>query len=285
MIGFKSTGVRGNMRIEAVIVCKDYSDFLAHSLPENTEHFDHIVVVTHHSDKATQAVCSKYSIECIQAHVFDEDGDRFNKGRAVNVGLAHLHNPDWIVHLDADIVLPKSFRRMLASHKLNTNNLYGCDRQNVFGFEKWLKLLDSLNPHYKDFWFVEPSAEHPVGARIVHREHGYVPIGYFQMWHKSQHKKYPIYEGTAEHSDVLFAIQWHRNQRVLLPEIVVYHLDSALQRHSMGKNWYGRKSSAFCPCHDGFLPESLKYKGCHHHHHKHHHHPHPYCPHHKGEKK
>ncbi len=237
------------MNIQAVIVCKDYGDFLAHTLPENIGAFDHMVVVTHHTDKMTKAICNKYSIECVEAHAFDEDGDRFNKGRAVNIGLSHLKNPDWMVHLDADIVLPKQFRHMLDKNKLSKNNLYGCDRLNVFGFDTWQKVLTTTNPHYKDFWFVEPSKDLPMGSRIIHREHGYVPIGFFQMWNREQHKKYPIYEGTAEHSDVLFSIQWHRNQRQLLPEVFVYHLDSNQDQKHMGENWYGRKSPNFCPCH------------------------------------
>lgn len=247
-------------RIEGIIVCKDYSDFLAHTLPENIEHFDHLVVVTHYSDKKTQEICSKYSVECVQAHVFDEDGDRFNKGRAVNVGLSHLKNPDWIIHFDADIVFPKRFRWMIEHSKLDTANIYGCDRVNIFGWEKWLEVKDKMNPYYKDHWFVSPPEGHPLGSRIIHREHGYVPIGFFQMWHKSQNKKYAIFEGTAEHSDVLFAIQWHRKQRILLPEIIVYHLESREKQGKMGENWNGRKSKGFCPCHP-------------------HHHQHiPYCP-------
>lgn len=250
------------MKIEAVIVCKDYGDFLAHSLPENLEHFDRIVVVSHFTDKQTQSVCAKYSVDCIEAHVFDEDGDRFNKGRAVNVGLAHLQNPDWIVHLDADTVIPPGFRNLLHRHKLNPDFLYGADRVNVFGYDKWLEIKNQMNPHYKDHWFIEMPNE-PVGARIVHREHGYVPIGYFQMWHKSQHKKYPIHEGTAEHSDVLFSIQWHRKQRHLLPEVFVYHLESVKKQGKMGLNWFGRKGPQFCPCHPWW-------KGRHH--------PGGYCP-------
>lgn len=235
------------MRLEGVIVSKDYGDFLEHTLPENLEHFDHLVVVTHHSDKRTQAVCSKYSVECVQAHVFDEDGARFNKGRGVNVGLAHLHGYENILHLDADIVLPKQFRDMLRRAKLDPEVLYGADRVNVFGWERWQQVKDIRHPHYRNNWFVEPPAGHPVGARIIHREHGYVPIGYFQLWNKKQHKKYPIHEGTAEHSDVLFAIQWARNQRVLLPEVFCYHLESAKSQQQMGVNWYGRKSEEFGP--------------------------------------
>lgn len=249
------------MNIEAVIVCKDYGDFLAETLPLNLPHLDHLVVVTHWTDKETIALCSKYSVECVQAHVFDEDGDRFNKGRAVNVGLAHLRRPEKILHIDADIVLPNRFRELMGRAKLNKENIYGCDRMNVFGSDEWDKIKSEMGPHYQDHWFVDPKGQ-SMGSRIIHREHGYVPLGYFQLWDIAQHKKYPIYEGTAEHSDVLFAIQWSRAQRLLLPEMFVYHLESTNDSQPMGANWKGRKTPRF-RCHK-------------HHHHKHH--PHPYCP-------
>lgn len=238
------------MKIGCVLVSLNYGDFLAHTLPENLEHFDHVVVVTHHSDHMTKWVCNKYSVEYVEAHCFDEDGDRFNKGRAIQIGISHLPKEiDWIVHIDADIVIPPGFRNLLKKHKLNKDYLYGVDRVNVFGFKKWCEVRELIHPHYKDHWFVELPDNCPVGSRIIHREHGWLPIGFFQMWHKDQNKKYPIHEGTAEHSDVLFAIQWHRKHRHLLPEVFVYHLESVLKQGKMGMNWFGRKSPQFCPCH------------------------------------
>ena len=233
------------MKIEAVIICKNYGDFLTHTLPENLHHFDRLVVVTHPEDKETISLCSKYSVDCVQTTVMHEDGDKFNKGRAINLGLGHLRGLDWILHIDADIVLPHNFKNMLHRAKLNPKNIYGADRMNVYGYDHWMDHKHKLIPHYSHGYFVQPPKEYNVGARIIHHELGYTPIGYFQLWHKSQAKRYPINQGNAEHTDVLFAAQWSREDRILLPEILVCHLESNLGPIEMGLNWEGRKSPRF----------------------------------------
>ncbi len=246
------------MRIEAVIVCENYGDFLAETLPQNSSQLDHLVVVTNPKDKETQNVCNKYSITCVQTDCMHEDGDAFNKGRAINLGLGHLRGLDWILHLDADILLPHNFRNLLQRAKLIKENLYGADRVNARGIDHFDAHKAELTPAYSQGYFIEPPAAFPLGARIIHHEHGYTPIGYFQLWNKCMGKKYPVNQGNAEHTDVLFAAQWTRQQRVLLPEVIVTHLES--EHVDMGANWGGRKTK--------------RWHRHHHHHHKHH----PYCP-------
>lgn len=253
------------MKIEAVIVCKDYSDFLAHTLPSNIEYLDRLVVVTHPNDKATINLCSKYSIDCVQTTDMHSDGDKFNKGRCVNIGLGHLRGMDWILHLDADVVLPHRFRDMLHRAKLKSDCIYGADRVNVYGYDHWVEHKHKLVPHYSSGYFVEPPKEFPLGARIIHHELGYTPIGFFQLWHKTAGKRYPVNQGNAEHTDVLFACQWPRENRVLLPEVYVCHLESVSGPAPMGANWSGRTTPTFGP---------TEHKHHHHHHHGHHHHHH-----------
>jgi hypothetical protein len=255
------------VKIEAVIVCKDYSDFLEHTLPQNIQYLDRIVVVTHPDDKATMGLCKKFSVDCVHTTAMHIHGNDFNKGRCINIGLGHLTGHDWIMHLDADILLPHNFRNVLMRSHLKKENIYGCDRVNVRGFEHWQKHKHKTVPNYASGYFIEPPAEFPFGARIIHHEHGYTPIGFFQLWHASVGRKYPIHQGNAEHTDVLFAIQWPRENRELLPEIIVYHLES--EHCEMGKNWKGRKTKPFGHHHE--------HHEHHHHHHKHHHH-HGYKP-------
>lgn len=255
------------MKIEAVIVCKDYADFLEHTLPENMQHLDRCVVVTHPGDKATIDLCRKFGVECVKTECMHEDGDAFNKGRAINLGLGHFRGHEWFLHLDADIRLPHNFRNLLHRAKLRKENVYGADRLNVYGFDHWIAHKEKTVPAFSGRYFVEAVREFPLGARIIHDEHGYCPIGYFQLWHQSQGKKYPINQGNAEHTDLLFACQWPRHQRVLLPEVLVYHLESGDGPIAMGVNWNGRKTPPF--------------KSSHHHHRRRHHchcHPQPYCP-------
>lgn len=234
------------MKLEAVIVCKDYSDFLEHSLPENVQHFDRIVVVTHPKDGATQRLCAKFGVDCIETEEMHRHDDKFNKGRAINLGLQHLRHDGWLVHLDADIVLPHKFRQMLAHSHLDEKKIYGADRLNVLGFDHWMANKHKCVPQHQWRYLVTPPKEFPLGSRLLHQEYGYCPIGYFQMWHSNTRRKYPIHTGSAEHSDVLFSVQWPRPLRELLAEFFVYHLESEIAE--MGANWHGRKTKPFKPC-------------------------------------
>ena len=82
-------------------------------------------------------------------------------------------------------------------------------------------------------------------------EHGgYCPIGFFQLWSPSGSgvTRYPrVGQGTAEHSDVLHAIQWDRQDRCLIPELICIHLETKDKgdRRPMGQNWSGRTTPEF----------------------------------------
>lgn len=231
------------MKIEAVVVCKDYSDFLAETLPANLSQLDRVVVVTHPDDWGTRNLCNRYGVDCVDTTVMHEDGDAFNKGRAINLGLSHLRHDGWLLHMDADIALPPRFKDVLARAKLDEKHLYGADRVNVVGFDAWQKL--KAEPHQFQWrYLVTPPG--PVGSRLLHMEYGYCPIGYFQLWWSGAKRQYPIVAGSAEHGDVLFAVQWPRDRRILLPELFVYHLESEVA--AMGTNWKGRKTKPFTPC-------------------------------------
>lgn len=234
------------MIVEAVIICKDYSDFLENTLPENLQQLDRVVVVTHPNDYKTKQVCALYGVDCIETEVFHENGDKFNKGRAINIGLSHLRHDGWLLHLDSDIVLPHRFKEMLQRHGLNKKFLYGADRLNVQGYDKWHQNKHKTIPQYLWRYLVQPVKEFNLGARLLHAEYGYCPIGYFQLWHSSVKRKYSVHAGSAEHSDVLFAIQWPRCERILMPEFFVYHLESDGCTR-MGVNWEGRKTPPFKP--------------------------------------
>jgi hypothetical protein len=72
-----------------------------------------------------------------------------------------------------------------------------------------------------------------------------VPIGFFQLWNPkgSGVCHYPERHTTAARSDMLFAMQWPRDKRHLLPEIIAIHLES--ESVEMGANWQGRKTKPF----------------------------------------
>ena len=230
--------------LEGFTVCVHYADFLRETLRRNLHHFDHFVVVTSPDDHETQALCNAESVTCVVTDAMYDDGEPFAKGMAINLGIAHLRAKGWICHLDADIALPDRFRTMLSKSGLERQCIYGADRVNVLGWERWTHLRDTPRRQFRHHCLVnvEPL---PLGSRLVHAEYGYAPIGFFQLWHASAAKRYPVNQGSAEHTDVLFALQWSRTNRRLLPTIICHHLESEPAR--LGANWLGRTTQRFAP--------------------------------------
>jgi hypothetical protein len=238
------------MRIEAVTVSVGYGDFLRETLPANLPALDDLVVVTSPADEETRGICKELSVRHILSDEHRRDGP-FNKARLIQRGFDQIEAKDWILHLDADIVLPRAFRRQLELAHLDERCIYGADRCHVQGFEAWSKIkqaggwsnhrYESVQKFAHDSW---------VGDRHVPTQHGYCPIGYFQLFHGSAMidcgfhlRQYPLRHGDAARTDVQFALQWDRRLRQLLPEVVVLHLDSGAA--PQGANWEGRTTARF----------------------------------------
>lgn len=239
------------MYLEAVTVCINYGDFLEEIVPFNQDVFDKWVIVTTESDRHTKAICHRHSIPYVMTDEWQRNG-KFNKGRCVARGLEMLDHHDWVIHLDADMVLPPKTRTLLDSAHLENNCLYGIDRMLVRGWDKWQEL--KKNPRIQHTWqyMTNFAKDLPVGARYVTHRDGYVPIGAFQMWHSQdalrngvQVKPMPYSQGQAAHYDIQFALQWDRRKRHVIPEIIALHLESDDNSH--GKNWQGRQTSKFGP--------------------------------------
>ena len=101
------------MNLEAVTICVDYSDFLAESLPINRRNFDQYVVVTAPEDLETQRVAEFWDCDIVLTDVIRSRWGEFHKARGINAGLEHLKLNGWVLHVDADIVLPPRTRTLL----------------------------------------------------------------------------------------------------------------------------------------------------------------------------
>jgi hypothetical protein len=253
-------------RLEGVTVCVEYSDFLRETLPYNMRHFDRYLVITKEGDHDTIGLCRKLGVDYLTTNLMTK-GDQFAKSRGIDYGIANLTGDGWVIHVDADIWLPPQTRHLISHVSLDPKCIYGIDRVNCIGWDNWKKFI-SMDPHLEEahqfLWhclIVPPPF--PLGGRLSFREYGgYVPIGFFQMWHHGQcPKRYPLNHSGAERTDVLHALQWEPENRRLLPELVAVHLES--EKSELGKNWNGRKSMKFGPHH--------------HQHEKHHEHHQKYC--------
>ena len=185
-------------KLEGVIVCDRYHDFLRNTLPQNKFLFDKLVVVTSYEDKETQRVCEYNHVECIRSDKMESRKGHFRKGMGINVGLAALDRDAWVVHLDADILLPPQTRILLDRAELDRRMIYGIDRFIVKGFKAWEKFREEMPLQHECDAYVHLDA-FPVGTRVMSGAGGgYVPIGFFQMWDPkvSGINRYP--EGTYE---------------------------------------------------------------------------------------
>lgn len=240
----RETDPKKPFKVEAVIVCRNYSDFLAYTLPFNKQLFDRIVVVTSSKDVDTQKICEFYHVHCVKSKALDQAG--FCKGDAINDGLAQLKLDDWVVHMDADIFLPPQTRIMLERANLDKYMLYGIDRFTVQGAKKWHDFLQKPNLQHECEAYIHLHNSFPVSTRVMTFEDGYIPIGFFQLWNPnwSGVDQYPRGHTNAGRSDMLFAKMWARGERGFIPEIVGYHLESETNV-PMGTNWDGRVTAPF----------------------------------------
>jgi len=231
-----------SLRLEAVTTCVGFDDLLDVTLGLNHPHLDTMIVVTTHEDKATQQVAKKHGAICVQSDLFGKNGRKLNKGAAINAGFDRFQYHGWRMHLDADIVLPDNFRRMLFNHThLDCHCIYGADRVDLVGRKELHALRCAVDEEPQHAWraFLSSRQERPVSPRYVDTLRGYCPIGFFQLWHAVCQKPYPWSLGTAAHDDVMFAAEWPCSYRRHLPTVLCYHLCARPPR--LGENWDGNR--------------------------------------------
>jgi hypothetical protein len=241
------------VRLEAVTVSIGYDDFLAVSAEHNRGLFDRWLVVTEPGDQATREVCRRWDLDVLLC----EEGTRgsdFRKGRLVERGMQLLAADCWRLHIDADVVLPTTFRNALAAADLDPGTVYGVDRVMVRSWQEWQRLLATgyLSCQHDYHHRVRFPEGFPLGARWASPSAGWVPIGFFQLAHSSAiewrgipQRPYPDRHNSACRGDVQFGLLWDRRKRALLPEVVAVHLES--EAAPMGVNWCGRRSRRFGP--------------------------------------
>ncbi len=240
-------------RVEAISVCVGYDDTLAIAARHNRGLIDEWFVVTTDKDRATQEVCRKWNLRMLLTEEATRDGE-FHKGHMIQRAQRLCSANSWRLHIDADIVLPTTFRKALDIADLDKGCIYGADRVMVKSWQDWLNLLNSgYLSHQWDYHcrVIFPKGVE-VGSRWASSQQGYCPIGYFQLWHADadefisfQHRSYPSHHGEASRTDTQHPLQWDRRKRVLLPEVIVVHLES--EESPMGTNWNGRKTKRFGP--------------------------------------
>ena len=225
-----------SLRLEMVTVCVGQDDILEVTLTQNHSLFDSVIVVTSHDDRRTHDLCRRFhGVQLVITDLFQKNGRGFNKGAAINAGFNYFQYHGWRCFMDADIIPDASIRRYLFNHTaLDRACVYGADRVNVVGEDEINALLNPIHPRHKQ---IRGHQHRPTYSRYMDPIEDYCPIGFFQLWHCSHHKRYPYSRGTAAHDDTMFSAQWPRHNRRLLPTAVCHHL--CVTDPQLGENWDG----------------------------------------------
>jgi cellulose synthase/poly-beta-1,6-N-acetylglucosamine synthase-like glycosyltransferase len=180
------------MKLEAVTVCIDFSKQLEKCV-SNKHLFDRWVIATHETDHDTIQLCKKHNIEYVCSNrVFDKA--QFAKGRAINDALKICDKADWLVHLDADVKLPSNFKQIAQKYCDNKSALYGMPRQT---HNKVLSTYFHKKITNKKTQTTNKMKIGNLGA-----------IGYFQMWHSSNKRKYVENSKTGKNDDTEFMLSF-----------------------------------------------------------------------------
>lgn len=237
--------------LECVTICVNHADILRITIPQNRHLFDNWVIVTSPEDFETQDLCKYYKVNFVVTDKFYENGDPFNKGKAINEGFKQLKRADWILHMDVDIILPANFRQVCKEDQLQQDAIYGVDRVDVIGDKIW-EMLTTKHSQIMKWTYLDTSLGNRFRPtfRLHNLNRGYNVIGFFQLFHSSFLKErqeqfkplkwYPEEHQDAARTDVGFQQQWPLNKRLFYPGIIAYHLMT--EDSPKGTNWQGRKS-------------------------------------------
>ena len=198
-------------KLDVILVSIDYNNYLEKSLYHNTKIFNNIKVVTHSDDLECISICKKYKVDYLLVDEIVKD-KTINKSLGLNKAIRSLKDPDWILIIDADIIINKE----ICIKNLNKEFLYTSDRyicEDMKNYKKWR--LGELD--IKDIG----KLEHDRG------------IGFFQLFNYSMKEKYPDsnYGRYSEStwSDILFK-KGFKNRETLYLDVI--HLGKPYQNWS-----------------------------------------------------
>lgn len=201
--------VNNKSKIDVILVSVDYNQYLNKILHHNTKIFKNITVVTHPDDIECIQICNFHKVNYI---VLDEiyQNDTINKSIGLNKAIKSLVNPDWILIIDADIILNKEINlEKLNKEYLYTSGRYICD--DMINYEKWKSGELSISR---------------IGKLEADRG-----IGFFQLFNYMKKKSYPDsnYGRYSEStwSDIIFK-QGFKKRKTL--ELDVIHLGKPYQK-------------------------------------------------------
>ena len=229
--------------LACIIVCVNYSDILKFTIEENLSIIKNIIIVTDSNDIQTHELCKKHDIKYLVTNVFYQNEKPclnsyselfkfqwwyklyqyyktfftkkkvFNKAKAINYAIKTVKNKDWILLLDADIIISNQFSKVFKKD-LDKDCLYGTHRFVYKTKKDWVNKENAILDRWKF-------------------------MGFFQLFNKTSKyftKNYYGYDeqfNYANSSDYFFMKKWIKKKLLNFP---VIHLGET------EVNWNGRVS-------------------------------------------
>lgn len=190
------------MRITAITFAINYADYLRVCLPSIANAVDAIYLTTQPGDECG-LIGLQHGAIVTESKTIRKDGATINKAQQIREAQERVYRErrgDWVLIVDADIVLPSDARGVMEESVEDFDAIYGCVRRNFNTSDDYL-------------------------AGRVASYFGPVHCGYFQLYQPT-HCNYPLYErwsATCEYSDEKFKRGWPDGLRRLLP-MTVDHL-------------------------------------------------------------
>jgi hypothetical protein len=135
--------------VQVIVICVNYSDFLSITYRKNINFFEreNYHVITTKEDSDTINLCEELKINYTFYNYFYKNSSFFNKSGAINNMQIKLHDKypdDWILLLDADIILPNNFEEMYNSNCKDKTALYSLERKDYEHQEDYKNLKNEV---------------------------------------------------------------------------------------------------------------------------------------------
>lgn len=185
------------MRISAVTVCVNYEDFLIHCL-SNLAILDRWVIVTTSWDSSTINLCRDLKTELVIKDDWVNSEEHMDKGKGINYGIDALRDEEWILIMDADIILPFEMKEAFEASNPNPRFLYGMSRLCAQNRESFLAYQQG-------------------DSSKLFVSHDFL-AGFFQLYNRKIYPDRRYVEGrwTGRNTDWMFKKMWPTNERKLI---------------------------------------------------------------------
>ncbi len=196
-----------------IIICINYSDYLAYTIQHNLSLFKKIIVVTTATDKETiELIQDLPSCTLYYTTKMNQHNSVFNKSAMVREAQKYVYTnflpTDWICLLDADVVLP------LELGQLNLDTL---NKKGIYGIVRHIY-------------------ENAQDSTYIMEKNKYI-IGYFQLYYKREYYARNSY--NASKCDDEFNQYFKSKYRIYLDSLTCIHVGPT------GINWNGRVSEIY----------------------------------------